>query len=249
MNTDKRKIVCIGDIHGCPDELDEMLNVLNYNSSQIRLVFLGDILDRGENSAGCLRRVQELNVECVKGNHEDKHVRFHNHQMNEKKTGQKNPMKLKHDYDQRDHLTFSEKDFEWMEKLPTKIHLIDNWWAIHAGCEPGLDFDKQIDSQLMRVRYVDKKGRAKATEKDFKQPSNTVFWTEAWGGNQSIVYGHVIHKDNKVRIDKNLTNTCIGIDTGCVFGGSLTAWLFDPIDKTYDFVSVPAKKTYFKKGG
>lgn len=249
MNKENRLIVCIGDTHGCLTETDELLNKIQYNPEQMRVVFCGDLINRGPDSVGCVRRVRELNVECVKGNHEDKHVRYHSHAVWEKNTGKKNPMTLKYDHDQKDHESFSEEDFEWMSKLPTKIFLANSFWAVHAGCEASRDFDHQVDAQLMRVRYVDAKGKTKINNDNFyQQPEGTVYWAEAWNGPQSIVYGHIVQPGHKPRVDNNMFNVCIGIDTGCVFGGELTAWIYDPQKKEYSFESVAAKKVYFEKG-
>ena len=133
----------------------------------------------------------------------------------------------------------------------------------HAGCVPSIPFKDQHSSKLMRVRYIDKNGKPVKFNPDKTQPDNTEYWASLWKGPQSIVYGHCIH-DYKVRWDCGVYSGyaadpdgyrfskdrffCLGIDTGCCFGGSLTAALYrGPFDYSFDFVSVKAKRTYFKR--
>jgi diadenosine tetraphosphatase ApaH/serine/threonine PP2A family protein phosphatase len=132
-------------------------------------------------------------------------------------------------------------DIAWMKSLPLSIHIKDNWYALHAGLEPAYDFNKQNPSLVMRCRYVNAKGKAVALNKDKSQPDGTTFWADSWEGRESIVFGHTVFDEPKVFRNKN--NICIGIDTGCVYGGHLTAFFLD----RFEFVQVKAKKVYFEK--
>lgn len=80
----KKITVLVGDIHGCLEEFNELLKSIQYDSRTMRLIALGDLMDRGPDQAGCVRRVRELNIECVKGNHEDKHIRWFKHEQKNK---------------------------------------------------------------------------------------------------------------------------------------------------------------------
>jgi bis(5'-nucleosyl)-tetraphosphatase (symmetrical) len=240
----ERIVVVVGDVHGCLEELDELLKTLQYKKDQMRLVFLGDLVDRGPDSAGCVRRVREIGAECIMGNHEEKWLRWRKHQKNFELTGKSNPMKPMAEEDQKAHAQLSDADFGWMKNLPLKLELDHNFWAVHAGCEPRFSLHRQVPAQIMRVRYVDEKGAAKALNSDKSQPEGTVYWSEQWKGPESIVYGHCVHIDKKVRIDYiSPTVTCLGIDTGCVFGGSLTAAFLNKEHPS--FVTVAAKKKYY----
>jgi len=75
-----RKII-IGDIHGCVEELDELLKLLDPGSSD-KYFFLGDVVDKGPDSLGALDRVYETlygypGSVCILGNHEEKALRYH----------------------------------------------------------------------------------------------------------------------------------------------------------------------------
>lgn len=254
----ERIIVAVGDVHGCIEELDELLKKIQYNPAQMRLVFLGDLLDRGPEPVACVRRVRELGVECIMGNHEEKHLRWHKHEKNRERTGKANPMKPMAEAEAAANAALSDQDWTWLKALPVKLHLGDNWWAVHAGCEPKYTLEKQNPSQIMRVRYVNEKGTGIALNPDKSQPEGTVYWDQQWKGPESLIYGHCVHDLKHPRITNvSMDVSCVGIDTGCCFGGHLTAALFQkdyPLKggSTYSaqrysltYVQVPAKQKYF----
>jgi bis(5'-nucleosyl)-tetraphosphatase (symmetrical) len=255
---DRREICLIGDIHGCYEELLELMEVIRFDPERIRLIFVGDIGDRGPKSAECVQYVRSLCerglAECALGNHENKHIRFRSHEIKKKLTGKNNPMRPMSKNDMEFHMKMSDEDIAWMQTLPLKIHIKDNWWAIHGGLEPAYDFAYQSPDQIIRCRYVSDgncvsssgkviaKGKAVPLNKDKSQPANTVYWTDMWDGPQSIVYGHCVHSLVNPLVDARPNDVkCIGIDTGCVFGGCLTAFFL--IDR--HFVKVKAKKEYY----
>lgn len=244
----KKLTVAIGDVHGCLEEFDELLNLIQYNKEQMRLVLLGDLMDRGPDPVGCVRRARELDVECIMGNHEEKHLRWHKHQKNFKETGKSNPMKRMSEKDAQANEMLSDQDWTWVKALPVKLHLGDNWWAVHAGCEPRYSLQNQNSSQIMRVRYVDERGIGRALGPNLTQPEGTSYWDTQWGGPESIVYGHCVHDLKEIRHTVNNKVHCVGIDTGCCFGGHLTALLSEGWPD-FNLVQVKAKQAYSSRGG
>jgi len=244
-------IVTIGDIHGCVEELNELLKTIQYNKNNMRLVFLGDLVHRGPDTLGVVRKVRELGTECVKGNHEDKLLRWRLHEAKERLTGKINPMKRISESEKFANKSLSEDDLDWMTNLPLSLDLGNNWWAVHAGCEPRFTLANQSERQIIRVRYVNDEGIAQSLGPNWSQPAGSKYWTELWKGPESIVYGHCVHSESEPRIDQiSDTVTCIGLDTGCVFGGALTGMLFDPMSPTdKQFVQVKAKEIYYPRYG
>ncbi len=246
-----RITVAVGDIHGCFEEFNELLKTIQYNPNQMRLVLLGDLMDRGPAQAELVSKVREMGIECVLGNHEEKHIRWRKHELVRQQTGESNPMKPLSELDASEHSKLSDDDLKWMKRLPAKIDLGNNWWAVHAGVEPGVPFDSQITSQIIRVRYVNQAGRGVSSNPDHSQPPNTTYWSRIWSGPQSIIYGHCIWSLTDIRKDDHPNGVvCRGLDTGCVFGGHLTAMLFDPsVSNSETFVKVKAKKQYYSGFG
>ena len=177
---DDRVIVAVGDIHGCLEEFDELLKQIQYNKEQMRLVLLGDLMDRGPDPVGCVRRARELGVECIMGNHEEKHLRWHKHEKKRLDTGKPNPMKRIAPVDMAANEALSDQDWTWLKALPLKLHLTHTWWAIHGGCEPRFSLADQNPKQIIRCRYVDSRGVAQALGPNLSQPEGTVYWAEVW---------------------------------------------------------------------
>lgn len=72
-----RRLFAVGDIHGCLDEFNALLDTIQYDyASGDRLVLLGDLVAKGPDSSGVVQRARELNAWCVRGNHDDKVVRL-----------------------------------------------------------------------------------------------------------------------------------------------------------------------------
>ena len=75
-----KRTIFIGDIHGCVEEFDEMLAKLSYNPQEDRVILLGDLVDRGPDSAGLVKKAREMKLECLMGNHEHKFVKWYRSQ-------------------------------------------------------------------------------------------------------------------------------------------------------------------------
>jgi Calcineurin-like phosphoesterase len=240
--SDTRRICVFGDLHGVLDSFKEFLDKINYTPDKIRLVSLGDLVHRGPQSYELVQFIRKLGIEVVKGNHDDYEVRWRAHQKNEKLTGKKNPMPRKEDGRHDEHEKFSDDDIAWMAALPYKIHLKDNWWGVHAGCESRFSLKDQDPKILLRCRYLNEKGKMVAIKKDRSQPKGTKFWTEMWRG-ENILYGHSVHSLTDVRIDKHKGTTCYGLDSGLVYGGHLSAIFLD----TMEIVQVKGRFAYKEK--
>ena len=253
----EKTLIVIGDVHGCLQELDELLLKLEYNKEKHRLVFLGDLMDRGPDPVGCVRRVRELEAEMVMGNHENLHLRWRGHETVRELTGKKNPMKAMKAADMAASRNLSEEDLDWMERLPFKIDLGLSWYAVHGGMEPARKINTQNAAQIMRVRYVNEKGYGVSLGADLSAPEGTVYWDQMWKGPESIIYGHCVHDLQMTRCTYYNNVSCIGMDTGCVFGGHLSAAIMHkglvmldkitPIYETFkpEIVQVKAPKRYY----
>lgn len=84
--------IIIGDVHGCLDELKELINKLELSSAD-HLFFIGDLIDKGPDSVGVVKYVYELSklysTVLILGNHEEKFLRFLYNKVNNKKLWQK----------------------------------------------------------------------------------------------------------------------------------------------------------------
>ncbi|GAB7326859.1 hypothetical protein MBLNU13_g10787t3 [Cladosporium sp. NU13] len=70
------RLLIIGDVHGMLDELKELLNTADYTASRgDRVIFVGDLVNKGPESAGVVQYAMDINATTVRGNHEDKVLR------------------------------------------------------------------------------------------------------------------------------------------------------------------------------
>ncbi len=228
--------IAIGDVHGCLEELDELLGLVL--PRRHRVVFVGDLIDRGPDSAGVVARVRELGVPCVMGNHDDKAVRWARHEARRRgEPAYTNPMRMSNDR-VAEHARLSESDMAWLGTLPLVLDLGGGWWATHAGPEPRRPWRRQTAAALMRCRWVDGAGMML---RSLDRPDGGFHWAERWAGPESVVYGHHVHGLDAVRIDRRPGGvTCAGIDTGCCFGGHLSAYVID----TGEVIQVKARRAY-----
>jgi hypothetical protein len=142
---DIKRTIVIGDVHGCLVEFNNLLEKLNYNPNEDRVILVGDLIDRGPDSKGVLKRVRQLKLECVMGNHEHKFLKWY------KTFGTKVDV-----YDAHTHYKeFEQEDIDYIFKMPTYIQ-VDNFIIVHAGMKPGVPIDKQSKDDLLYLRYTDK---------------------------------------------------------------------------------------------
>lgn len=219
------KLIIYGDIHGCYDEFISLRKKINPQKDDIE-VCVGDIITRGKDSIKTLRYIQKHNIKSVLGNHEDKIIRYLEHQ----KIIKKNPIILDED-EQYIVNQLDDYDMEFLKNMPFYMRF-DNMTILHGGLQNHHRLDeltKKEKSKILRMRYLDK-------EHNFitygKENDESILWADVYDGNQGlIVYGHQWFEE--VYISKY----AIGIDTGCVYGNKLSAVVFDG-DHKYNIISV-----------
>ncbi len=253
-----RRQIIVGDVHGCLEELDLLLKAVSFEPANDQLVFVGDLIDRGPDPKGVLKRAQELQAISVLGNHEEKAIRWRKHQAKVKAGLQtKNPIQVTAEREAQWH-SFDEDDWAYMERMPLSLWLRNDWWVVHAGCRPRIPVPKQHKNELLRLRYFYTDTMKFATLQDMNgenkfQPTRQEvdsgkfsYWTDHWTGPESIIYGHnVLRRGLESTTHVPSGAMTLGIDTGCVFGLELTALVWeDSVDGPENAVVVKAKKSY-----
>lgn len=217
-----RRIIVIGDLHGCYDEALELLDKVAATSSD-RVIFAGDLIDRGPKRRECVELA--MKHECILGNHEERYI----HQR-------RSP-------DERllpDHLetrrALDPEHLAYFQTLPLVIRLPEHGAAVvHAGAFPGVPLEEQEHSHLLHAQCLQPPARRSYWPS--KAPAGFTFWTNHWKGPERLIFGHTV-------VDKPLVSEwAVGIDTGCVYGRSLTALVLPD----WEIVSVLARRQY--KGG
>ncbi len=193
--TFKERIFVIGDIHGCYDELMELLQQANV-AEQDRIISVGDIVDRGNKSKEVFEFFRDRkNSKVLMGNHERKHL---NHVLS---------------YAQEIvRIQFGNEYPEFLKWLSTLDYYdeTDEVIIVHAAFE----HDKTLTEQKQPVLCGSTAGE-RVLENKYAQGT---FWTDHYRGSKPIIYGHRV-----VGEKPELKNNTWGIDTGCCHGDYLTA--------------------------
>lgn len=238
----------IGDVHGCAAELIELLGKLGHGvrlvgdgeqrqavydgHSSRRLVFVGDFVDRGPRSPDVLRIVMTLVrtgvALAVPGNHDAKFRRWLDGR----------DVKISHGLEQTvaqmqlEGPVFHEEIRHFLDALPFHLWLDGGGLVVaHAGIQAGM-----IGTETERTRSFCLFGDTDGGARDPNGISRRFHWAAHYSGSAAIVYGHT------PVADVAWVNNTLCIDTGCCFGGILTALQW-PERRT---LQIPARQTYAK---
>jgi diadenosine tetraphosphatase ApaH/serine/threonine PP2A family protein phosphatase len=214
--------VFIGDVHGCLDELEMLLRKVKVGPDD-RIVFVGDLVAKGPDSAGVVARARELKSQCVRGNHDEAVLRI----RRARQQGSDLPRAKKTHLRVADRLR--EEDWRWLEKLPLYLPFPElATIVVHAGVVPGKPLEKQHPDDLMTMRALRPTGTASPRLEDGTR------WAKSYPGPEHIIFGH----DAISGLQREPFAT--GIDTGCVYGRTLTALILPG----HELVSVQARRAY-----
>ncbi|NBP56422.1 serine/threonine protein phosphatase [bacterium] len=226
-----KRTIIVGDIHGCLDEFRTLVDRVGYRQGEDRLICAGDLVDRGPDSAGVVRYAMNIGAEAIRGNHDAKLLRRRGHMMRSAINPQyRNPM---HPDPDQEHTISQLSDMEvaWLSGLSYYIELPEfNTVVVHAGFLPGRSLIKQSPETMTMVRYVHpvEYRMMPLIVPGFRKPEGSVFWAEIWDGTQDVIFGHtVVGREWIKHWNAPSGARCYGIDTGCVFGGRLSAMILD----------------------
>jgi serine/threonine protein phosphatase 1 len=175
-------VYVVGDVHGCLTELDALLDRLAPGRDEL-VVFVGDLVRKGPDSAGVVERVRAApNFVTVRGNNEEKLLRGETA------------------LDELD-----EADLAWLGAQPVAISW-DGGVVVHAGVDPRKPLVQHTVDDFETVRELG------------SEPYEPPFWFDAYEGTERVFFGHT-------PLDRPLCRErAVGLDTGCVYGGELTAY-------------------------
>ncbi|WP_405627025.1 polynucleotide kinase-phosphatase [Streptomyces sp. NBC_00016] len=225
----------VGDIHGCAFELEGLLGKLGYvdgvHPEGRQAVFVGDLVDRGPDSPGVLRRVMAMvksgNALCVPGNHENKYGRH------------LRGRKVQHTHGLAETIEQMESESEeFRTEVREFIDGLVSHYVLDGGrlvvCHAGLP-EKYHGRTSGRVRSHALYGDTTGETDEFGLPVRYP-WAEDYRGRAAVVYGHTPVPE------ATWLNNTICLDTGAVFGGKLTALRWPE----RELVDVPAEQVWYE---
>lgn len=240
MTIFKKRIIFIGDIHGHFDELTVLLEKIAYKSSTDRLILLGDLVDRGPKSKEVISWARTNNIECVRGNHDQRYLDIKTKVLwHAENPGQTKPTVLRNKDKMDLFHQLSEEDLEWIASLPIFIKIPEiRTIAVHAGLEPGKPPEECNINTMMHIRFLHNGGTRPAfldKERGFKPPLQSYFWADKYDLDWNVVYGHHVWNTTYVQQHEGkYGHICYGIDTGVCFGGRLTAMIVNDVPSEKD---------------
>ncbi|MEU0085328.1 polynucleotide kinase-phosphatase [Streptomyces sp. NPDC006274] len=228
----------IGDVHGCSSELETLLGRLGYadgvHPEGRTAVFVGDLVDRGPDSPGVLRRVMGMvaagSALCVPGNHENKLGRWLKGRNVQHTHGLAETIEQLEKEDAKDP-AFRERVREFIDGLVSHYVLDEGKLVV---CHAGLP-EKYHGRTSGRVRSHALYGDTTGETDEFGLPVRYP-WAEDYRGRAAVVYGHTPVPNT------SWINNTICLDTGAVFGGKMTALRWPE----RELVDVPAEKVWYE---
>jgi len=200
---EKKRTFIVGDIHGCLGMLKRLVDKIDWQPGRDVLIFLGDYIDRGEDSRGvidfiiALSRVSD-DVQCLLGNHETSFLNYleggdiRPFLLN----GGETTLRCYDIYDNpmvenivpKEHLEFLHSLRPWIE--------LDDYYIVHAGFRPGVSLRSQELDDMVWIREE--------------------FLLSNYDFGKTVIFGHTPFAEPLVMENK------IGLDTGAVYGNKLT---------------------------
>lgn len=266
----------IGDVHGCIDELHELVELLGYeyfcgglleegvhDEDQVwrfwfhpnnrKIIFAGDLNDRGPSSAGVYDLVMELVAQgvalMVQGNHDNKLMRWLKADIDgtewKGNIGHGLSKTIEEFNERGDH--FKNKVYNFLLNTPYKFEN-DALIVVHAAYKE--DQSAKVEKETALYGVVDRK--AGLSPEGF--PNRVMDWKSEYKGTKTIVFGHIVH--DEARFQAGITGVksasdrvfetengakIIAVDWGVPHGGELAAYNF-PEDT---FTTVKAKRVYW----
>lgn len=246
-----RRLIFIGDIHGCLTELEALLSKIKYQPERDHIITVGDMINKGPNSLGVVDFLMDQGASCVRGNHEDRILLYARdmagnglkpqsaHQDLTVETEAAKKSRVERELAR----SLSPKQLEWLNACPVILRVGElgthgEIVVVHGGLVPGVSLEDQDPMSVMNMRIVDLTTHV-PSEKASQEGS--VAWADFWNKYQklmpaqksifgekhsshafkhtTVVYGHDAKRG--MQIDTYTK----GLDSSCVKGGKLTAWV------------------------
>ncbi|KLJ12051.1 hypothetical protein EMPG_12808 [Blastomyces silverae] len=250
-NPQQKRLIVIGDVHGCLDELETLLQKAKFDHKNgDHLIFTGDLIAKGPKSTGVVDLARKYGASCVRGNHEDR-VLLTRRDMKaagparKERSSDNVPDQADDDIEpsNRERALARELNDEqagWLDKCPLilkvgSIKAMGEVVVVHGGLVAGVGLESQDPSTVMSMRTIDLSSHVPSAS------SKGVSWTKLFNKHQSILAvsrgsARVGEKDrysppttviyghdpHRIPALKKFTK---GLDTGCVKGGKLSAMI------------------------
>ncbi len=211
--------IVVGDIHGCYDELVELLEKARFAGDD-KLVSVGDLIVKGPKNKEVLDLFsRDARFIAVMGNHDLALLNFWKGEKVFLKESQKQACRELEGAKQR--------YVAYLNSLPFMVNL-NSHTVVHAGVRPGIPLSEQLPEDLVELRTLG----------DDRTSREGIPWYEQYDEGPTILFGHWPAPEPR------RAKRAIGLDTGCVYGHHLTGYILE----TDEFIRVQAREIYDPPG-
>lgn len=221
------RLIFIGDIHGCIDELRELLERVGPAGDDV-VVSVGDMVNKGPAPAKCLDLWRQRGYRAVQGNNEVKLL--------------EQARRFRRFFARQNRDVLRRKDLlDYIASWPRVLDFPrQGVTAVHGGFLPDMEVTPEsvaLHRDLVHhLRWIRRTSDGWSSVPKKEKKKDDVLWAEKWNGDRFVVYGHTPLQTP--RFDAR----ALGLDTGCVYGRTLTAAIRD--GDRWETVSVPARRAY-----
>ena len=225
------RLIVVGDLHGCAGELEDLVEIVRPEGDDV-VACVGDFATKGPWPERCLDLWRERGWSGVLGNN-DRDVLDVIRGARASSAGTATDARR---LEARPDLV------AYLESLPLYLDFEERGCAVvHGGVLPGTSFHGGIlHERLLTLRDVVPVGESWRAAPSADPAGTRRFWADVWDGDRFVVYGHT------PRPEPAWHRRALGIDTGCVYGWSLTVAVHSE-DGTWSTVSVPARREWAKR--
>jgi len=223
----EERIIIIGDIHGCLEELKELLEKVQYVEGVDKVILVGDLVGKGPCGTEVVRFCRDKGFQSVVCNHDERVLEYRRDLI-----AGVTPREFRELTHKQCAQTLSEKDWNYLENLPYYIEIPQfNCVVVHAGFVPDVPLQNQKKWNMTHMRNLKEDMTA------LELISEGVPWASLWNGPLHVIFGH----DAPRGLQQYSFAT--GLDSGCCYGGELTCFLLP----TRKIESVKAHQQYAPK--
>ncbi|HUJ12769.1 MAG TPA: metallophosphoesterase [Thermoanaerobaculia bacterium] len=217
-----KRHIFFGDVHGCFDEVSELLSRLRVTDDDV-VVATGDLTRKGPAADRCVELWRDRGYLTVLGNNDLKMI---------ERAGRWRSMLAR----RSDRVVLRRGDLiDEIARWPLVLDFAEpGVTVVHGGVMPDGSCPREA---ALELRFVRRDGDGWRMVPKGKEKDGDRFWSEVWDGERIVIYGHTPRERPK------LDRRAIGLDTGCVYGGSLTAAVFES-PGAWTLTSVRARRAY-----
>lgn len=227
-----RAVFVIGDVHGCLDEVCELMDKARNVDIDTIFVLVGDLTNKGPYNVGVVRKLREMGpgVYAVRGNHDES-------VLNQVRSYRGNP---EYELPERYYWIkeLNDDDIDYLSSLPYTISIPSlKAVVVHGGIVPGKPLELQKLNDLTNMRNIIDTGDVFESNGlvGYNKLDKGVAWIDMWPGPEHVYFGH----DARRLLQRAAFAT--GLDTGCCYGGELTGVF---INKCRQFLSVKSRQKF-----